>query len=80
MTEPEIYDRLTEIFHDVFGDDTLVLTPGLTADDVPGWDSMRMITILVAVEERLGVKLRSREVNGLACVGDLAAIVELKLG
>jgi len=79
VTEPEIYAALTDVFHDVFADDTLVLTPALTADDVPGWDSMRMIGILVGVEARLGVTLRSREVHALHCVGDLAAIVAAKL-
>ena len=34
MQQHEIYARLTEIFHDIFDDDTLVLTPGLSAAEV----------------------------------------------
>ena len=37
MTEPEAYRVLTELFREVFADDTLVLRPDLTVYDVDGW-------------------------------------------
>ena len=79
-TEAAIYDGLTEVFHDVFGDDTLTLTPTLSADQVKGWDSVRMVTIILGVEQHFGIKLRSREVDQLKNVGDLAQLVQAKLG
>ena len=79
-TEAAIYEGLTEVFHDVFGDDGLRLTPTLSAGEVPGWDSVRMVTIILGVEQRFGIKLRSREVDQLKNVGDLARLVEAKLG
>ena len=79
-TEAEIYDGLTEIFHEVFGDDGIVLTPQTTASDVTGWDSVRMVTIILSVEQHFHVKLRSREVDQLKNVGDMAALVKTKLG
>ena len=79
-TEAAIYEGLTEVVHDVFGDDTLTLTPTLSAEQVPGWDSVRMVTIILGVEQRFGVKLRSREVDQLKNVGDLARLVQAKLG
>ena len=39
MTTDEIYVRLTELFHELFSDDSIVLTPATTADDIDGWDS-----------------------------------------
>ncbi len=41
MTEPEAYRVLTELFREVFADDTLVLRPDLTVYDVDGWDRSR---------------------------------------
>ncbi len=79
-TEAAIYQGLTEVFHDVFGDDGLTLTPTLSADQVPGWDSVRMVTIILGLEQHFGVKLRSREVDQLKNVGDLARLVQAKLG
>ena len=53
-TEDEIYAGLTTIFHDVLLRDDLVLTPTLSADQVEGWDSFRMIDIILAELHRPG--------------------------
>jgi len=74
VTEAEIYAGLTE----VFSDDTLVLTPQTSTDQVAGWDSVKMVTIILGVEQRFDVRLRSREVDKLKNVGDLANLVKSK--
>ena len=77
-SEPEIYSALTEIFHDVFLRDDLVLKAGLSAKDVQGWDSFKQIEIIVAAEERFGIKMNTRELDSLQNVGDLARVVAAK--
>jgi acyl carrier protein len=74
-TEAETYDALTEIFRDVFMRDDLALTPVLSAKDVEGWDSFKMIEIIMAVEERFSIKMTTLELDNLQNVGDLAAVV-----
>ena len=44
MQQQDIYAQLTTIFHDLFDDETLVLSPGLTAAEVPDWDSSITLT------------------------------------
>ena len=78
MTEPDIYEVLTPIFRDVFLRDDLVLTPSLTAQDVPDWDSFKQIEIIIAVEERFGIKFRTREMDALNNVGDLVHLIASK--
>ena len=75
-----IYQDLTEIFNDVFITDDMRLTPELTAKDVAGWDSFKHIEIMVAVEERFGIKLNTREIDSLRTVGDLADVIARKTG
>jgi acyl carrier protein len=75
MTEAEIYAALTLIFRDVFLSDNLVLTSTLNANDVPGWDSFKQIEILIATEQHFGIKLSTREIDGLTNVGDLVSVV-----
>jgi acyl carrier protein len=77
-TEADVYTGLTEIFHDVFMRDDLVLTPDLTARQVQGWDSFKQIEIIMASEEKWGIKFNTRELDALRCVGDLAKMVESK--
>jgi len=78
MTEAEIYSALTTIFYDVFLRDDLVLTPKLSAKDVPGWDSFKQIEILIATEQHFGIKLSTREIDALTNVGDLVSTVAKK--
>jgi len=56
------------------------LTPQLSASDVAGWDSFKQIEIMVSVEERFGIKLNTREIDGLRNVGDLAEVIAKKTG
>ena len=77
-TDAEVYSGLTEIFHDVFMRDDLVLTPELTAKQVQGWDSFKQIEIIMASEEKWGIKFNTRELDSLRCVGDLAKMVATK--
>jgi acyl carrier protein len=78
MTEPEIYAALTTIVHDVFLRDDLVLTPELSAKDVPDWDSFKQIEIIIAVEEHFGIKFRTRELDSLNNIGDLVHLIASK--
>ena len=75
----EILAGLGEIFAEVFGRE-VALSPALTAKDVAGWDSFKQIEIVMAVEERWGMRFSTRELDGLRCVGDLVAVVVGKVG
>jgi acyl carrier protein len=76
--EAEIYSGLTVIFHDVFMRDDLVLKPELSAKDVQGWDSFKQIEIIMATEEKYGIKFTTRELDSLQNVGDLVRVVTAK--
>ena len=78
MTEAEIYDGLTEIFHELFADPAIALTPATTAADVAGWDSFNNINIIAAAEERFGVRFSTREIEALGNVGALVAAILAK--
>jgi acyl carrier protein len=79
MQQQEIYAQLTSIFHDLFDDETLVLTPSLTAVDVPEWDSFNHINLIVAIESRFKIKFQTAELEQLHTVGHLADLIEQKL-
>ena len=73
-----ILDELTQLFRDIFVDDELALTPQTMAADVPAWDSIKHIEIIIATEAKYGLRFSSREVEGLRSVGDLVAIIDGK--
>jgi acyl carrier protein len=49
------------------------------ASEVPGWDSLAHVNVITAVENRFGVRFKTREVLGLKTVGDLQELVNTKL-
>jgi acyl carrier protein len=76
MTAPEIYARLTPVFHDVFDDDSIELNPGLTAKDVDGWDSLTHIRLMLSIERALKVKFSTSEIGKLENVGELVTLIQ----
>jgi acyl carrier protein len=78
MDDAGIYEQVTEILSEVFMRDDLAVTPELSAQDVPGWDSFKQIEIIIATEERFGFKFHTRELDSLRNVGDLVRVVASK--
>ena len=79
MTEAEIYGALSELFSDIFLREDIVLKETTSAKDVEGWDSFKQIEIVMAVEERFGIKMQTREIDRLKNVGDLVTVIRGKL-
>ena len=65
----QILERLTNVFQDVFDDDSIVLTEISTADDIEEWDSLNQIKIILACEKEFDIKLNARDINTLENVG-----------
>jgi acyl carrier protein len=75
-----IYNGLTGIMVDVFDDDDVVATDGLTADQVHGWDSLAHVRLMVQVERTFSVKFTASEISAFKSVGDLARSIAIKTG
>jgi acyl carrier protein len=75
MNEAAVYRELTGIFRDLFDDPTIVLRAETSARDIEDWDSARMVSIILAVEEAFQFEVRSREVDELRCIGDFVALI-----
>ena len=78
MNEKEIYKRLTEVFRDVFDDESITLTPQTTADDIDEWDSIEHINRIGAVEDEFGLRFKMGEVSGMKNVGEMVSIISAR--
>lgn len=78
MDEAAIYDFLRGAFKTVFGRTDIALHPSLAAGDVVGWDSFRQVEIILALEAQYSIRIRARESNETANLGDLVALVARK--
>ena len=64
---------LKELKLDEFG-----LLDSMTADQVPGWDSLRHVAILAAIEKEYKIRFRSLEVIRLRNIGQLQMLIDSK--
>ena len=78
MEKSEIESRLTPIFRDVFNDHALVVAEDMTAAEVPAWDSLSNINMIIAVEKTFGVKFSIKDVRNLKNVGELLDLIKRK--
>ncbi len=78
MDDSSIYARLTEIFRDLFEEDSITVTPALSARDVDGWDSLMHIRLMLTVERAFKVKFSTSEMSKMEQVCDLVAIIKAR--
>ena len=79
MNEEEIYARLAKIFEDVFDEESIKITPEMTAKDVDGWDSLTHIRLMLSVEKAFRIKFTASEIGKLENVGDLVDFIKARI-
>ncbi|MDQ2860651.1 MAG: acyl carrier protein [Pseudomonadota bacterium] len=52
-----------------------VVEPSMTANDIPGWDSLAHVRIVMNLEARTGAEIEMSDTYKAATVGDLCDIV-----
>lgn len=80
VTREQIYAALTEVFQEVFDDDSIRLHDGMTAADIADWDSQNHINLILAAEMRFGVMFRTAELDAMKNVGDFVNALDKRLG
>jgi acyl carrier protein len=74
-----ILAQLLPIFRRELDDDSIALRPETTAKDVPGWDSLTHIQLVVAIERQFKIKFTAAEIRSLANVGEMCELVRRRL-
>lgn len=78
MSRNDIYQKLAPVFHEVFDNDNIILSDGISAEDIDEWDSLSHIRLVVAVEEMFLIRFDSSEVVDLENVGQFVDLIRLK--
>lgn len=75
MSREEDFEKLNEVFRDVFDDEDIVVTDTTTAKDIDDWDSLEHINLIVAIENKFKIKFKMNEVTGLKNVGEMVDVI-----
>jgi len=79
MTRAEVYERLNNVFREVFDDESILLTDETTANDIEDWDSFEHINLVVAVQDEFSFKIPMGKVVSMQNVGEMVDII-MELG
>lgn len=74
-----ISDDLKTVILGALNLDDWELTDSTVAAEVPGWDSLSHVNVVLAVEKRFGVRFKNVEVLRLKNVGDFQRLVDFKV-
>jgi acyl carrier protein len=76
MSKQETLARLNTLVGDLLEIDDPRLSAETTAQEVPGWDSLAHVRIVVAVEQAFGVRFSTSEITSLKTIGDLVMLID----
>ena len=68
--------RLKKVILEELELDDFDITDKTQANQIPGWDSLNHVRIIVAIEKEYNIRLRSLEVIRLKNLGELQALID----
>jgi acyl carrier protein len=75
--------EIQELFRDVFGDDDLEIRDEMDSNDIPAWDSLMHINLVVAAEKKFGIRFTTAEMARLKQpgqnIGSFRGLIDQKL-
>jgi acyl carrier protein len=75
----ELLEEIEDIFVDVLEVEDLKLSPTTAAKDIPEWDSLNHILLVVAIEKHFDVRFTTSQIQSWEKVGDLCEALNDKL-
>lgn len=74
-----LQESLLKIFQQVFDDPSLEIKNNTTSRDIPSWDSLMHIQLIVAIERGFKIRFAAGEVEKLQNVGDMLKLISTKV-
>ena len=78
MDDREIYERLRNVFRDVFDDESIVLHPEFSSNELPAWDSLMHLRLLLTVEKSFNLRFSTSELGSLNNVRELVSVIRMR--
>jgi acyl carrier protein len=73
-----LMDRLQRIFREVLDNDRLRITPQTKQTQVPEWDSLAQVALIMAIENEFQVSFTAREASTMVSVHGIIDLIESK--
>jgi acyl carrier protein len=78
-TSEKVMSEMNRIFCEVLNNDAIQLKDETTAKDVPEWDSLSHIELVIALEKYFKIKFNFNELQKFKNVGEMCLNISAKL-
>jgi acyl carrier protein len=75
----DLLDRVRRVLHETFMDDRLAITEDTKFADIPEWDSILHVTLIMTLEREFNVRLSAREASESIAIRPVLDVLENKL-
>ncbi len=79
MNRKEVFEKMNDIFKEVFDDDSLIISDTTTSADIAGWDSLQNINLMISIENVFNVRIGMKEVLAFKNVGEMIDFIHQNL-
>ena len=78
MIDPQLLEDVRTVMLDVFDLDELTINSATVAQDVPDWDSLSHIRLMVAIEKHFNIRFTTAEIESFVNIGALVEAISAK--
>lgn len=71
-------EEINQIISDVFGIEPSMISDNTTPDDIPQWDSLNLLNLVLALEDHFNISISADEIGKLYAVSDIVSLVNSK--
>jgi len=79
MNREELFEKIQEIFRDIFDNENLKIEESTNSSDIDDWDSLNHINLVVAIESEIKIKFNFDELSTLKDVGAMMDLILKKI-
>lgn len=74
--EKELSMRVQALIGEALQVDSELVTPGLSFSDIPQWDSMGHMEVMMLLEQKFGVEINPDTIAALISIPEICAYIE----
>ena len=79
MDRKSIFDKIQDIFREIFADENLKISDKMTANDIESWDSIMHINLMEAIQDEFHILFDFDEIAEMMEVNDIIDAVGNKM-
>jgi acyl carrier protein len=69
------FPQLRQLMADVFECDSIIITPESTPDTLGAWDSLRLLDLILAIEQQVGIEISPDRLEEMVSVPAILSII-----